>query len=41
MKSPSIIQSEKLLKVAYVYISPKASYSIQQYKEDANVLLKI
>ena len=39
-ESPSIIQSEKALKVAYVYISPKASYSIQQYKEDANVLLK-
>ena len=40
IESPSIIQSEKALKVAYVYISPKASYSIQQYKDEANELLK-
>ena len=39
-ESPSIIQSEKALKVAYVYISPKSDFSIQQYKDDANKLLK-
>lgn len=39
-ESPSIIQSEKALKVAYIYISPKSDYSIQQYKDDANELLK-
>lgn len=39
-ESPSIIQSEKALKVAYVYISPKADYSIQEYKDKANELLK-
>jgi copper/silver efflux system protein len=39
-ESPSIIQSEKALKVAYVYISPKADYSIKQYKDDTNELLK-
>lgn len=39
-ESPSIIQSEKALKVAYIYISPKTSYSIDEYKIKANMLLK-
>lgn len=39
-ESPSIIQSEKALKVAYIYISPKTSYSIDEYKTKANELLK-
>ncbi|OCL88446.1 Cation efflux system protein CusA [Aliarcobacter thereius] len=39
-ESPSIIQSEKALKVAYVYISPKDSVSIKQYKEEASKLLE-
>ncbi|WP_418187066.1 efflux RND transporter permease subunit [Aliarcobacter lanthieri] len=38
-ESASIIQSEKALKVAYVYISPKTDYSIKEYKDKANELL--
>lgn len=39
-ESPSIIQSEKALKVAYIYISPKSDYSIKEYKDKANELLQ-
>jgi len=36
----SIIQSEKALKVAYIYISPEIDYSIKEYKNKAKELLK-
>ncbi|QKF74338.1 CusA family copper/silver efflux pump [Aliarcobacter faecis] len=39
-ESPSIIQSEKALKVAYIYISPKSDYSVKEYKDKANELLQ-
>lgn len=39
-ESPSVIQSEKALNVAFVYISPKDGFSSKQYKDEANELLK-
>ncbi len=39
-EQPSVIQSEKALNVAYVYITPNSNTSIKEYKDSANELLK-
>ena len=39
-EGPSVISSEKALNVSFIYITPKESVSIKQYKDEANELLK-
>jgi len=39
-EAPSVIQSEKALNVAFVYITPKNGFSTKEYKDEANKLLE-
>lgn len=39
-EAPSVIQSEKALNVAFVYITPKEGFSTKEYKDEVNELLK-
>ncbi|MCT7616383.1 CusA/CzcA family heavy metal efflux RND transporter [Aliarcobacter butzleri] len=39
-EAPSVIQSEKALNVAFVYITPKNGFPTKEYKDEANKLLE-
>ena len=39
-EGPSVISSEKVLNVSFIYITPKESVSTKQYKDEAKELLK-